>query len=106
MYVRPDQWRDAHRGWFCMSTADKNSQWDDAYDFIIVGSGGGSMCAALACKTLGRRALIIEKLPKVGGSTGYSGGVWWIPNNPVMKRHGVDDSYEKARQYLDAVATY
>ena len=23
-----------------------------------------------------------------------------------MKRHGVDDSYEKARQYFDAVATY
>ena len=66
--------------------------WDETYDLVIVGSGGGSMCAALASKTLGKRALIIEKQPLVGGSTGFSGGVWWIPNNPVMKRAGVDDS--------------
>jgi 3-oxosteroid 1-dehydrogenase len=80
--------------------------WDATYDFVVVGSGGGSMCAALACQSAGKEAIIIEKLPKVGGSTGYSGGVWWLPNNHVMKRHGVSDSYERARQYFDAVVTY
>lgn len=80
--------------------------WDHSYDLVIVGSGGGSMCAALAAKQFGKRALIVEKQPLVGGSTGYSGGVWWIPNNPVMKRHGVADSPERARQYLDAAVTY
>jgi 3-oxosteroid 1-dehydrogenase len=80
--------------------------WDATYDFVVVGSGGGSMCAALACKSVGKQALVIEKLPKVGGSTGYSGGVWWLPNNHVMKRHGVSDSYERARQYFDAAVTY
>ena len=80
--------------------------WDESYDFVIVGSGGASMCAALVAKSLGKKPLIIEKLDKVGGSTGFSGGVWWIPNNPVMKRAGVADSYERARQYLDAVASY
>jgi len=80
--------------------------WDENYDFVIVGSGGASMCAALVAKSLGKKALIIEKLDKVGGSTGFSGGVWWIPNNPLMKRAGVADSYDRARQYLDAVATY
>lgn len=82
------------------------SQWDESVDLLIVGSGGGSMCAALKAKELGKRALIIEKLDKVGGSTGYSGGVWWVPNNPVMKRHGVADSYEKAQQYLASTVTY
>src|SRR5271167_263768 len=82
------------------------SAWDETYDFVIVGSGGASMCAALLAKHLGKRALIIEKLPKVGGSTGFSGGVWWIPNNPVMKRSGVEDSYERSKQYFDAVVTY
>lgn len=82
------------------------ANWDASYDLVIVGSGGGSMCASLIAKTLGKRALIIEKQDKVGGSTGYSGGVWWVPNNPVMKRHGVDDSYERARQYLDAAVDY
>lgn len=83
-----------------------SKSWDETYDFVIVGSGGASMCASLVAKTLGRRALIIEKLPRIGGSTGFSGGVWWIPNNPVMKRAGVEDSYERARRYLDAVVTY
>ncbi|MGF6995751.1 FAD-binding protein [Paraburkholderia sp. GAS32] len=80
--------------------------WDASYDFVVVGSGGGSMCAALACKTAGKEALILEKQGKVGGSTGYSGGVWWLPNNHVMKRHGVNDSYERARQYFDAAVAY
>jgi 3-oxosteroid 1-dehydrogenase len=80
--------------------------WDASYDFVVVGSGGGSMCAALACKTAGKEAVIIEKQDKVGGSTGYSGGVWWLPNNHVMKRHGVKDSYERARQYFDAAVSY
>lgn len=79
------------------------AQWDETYDFVIVGSGGGSMCAALAAQDRGLRPLIVEKCDKVGGSTALSGGVWWIPDNPVMKRAGRADSYEKARQYLDAV---
>ena len=83
-----------------------NGTWDEAFDFVIVGSGGGSMCAALAAKQLGKRALIVEKQPLIGGSTGFSGGVWWVPNNPVMKRAGVADSAERARQYLEAAVTY
>jgi 3-oxosteroid 1-dehydrogenase len=72
------------------------------HDFVIVGSGGGSMCAALAAQALGKRPLIIEKLAEVGGSTGYSGGVLWIPNSPTMRRAGIADSYQRARTYLDA----
>lgn len=80
--------------------------YDHSYDLVVVGSGGGSMCAALAAKQLGQQALIVEKQALVGGSTGYSGGVWWIPDNPVMKRHGVQDSPQRARQYLDAAVRY
>jgi 3-oxosteroid 1-dehydrogenase len=65
-----------------------NGTWDEVADLVIVGSGGGSMCAALAAKRLGKRALIVEKQALVGGSTGFSGGVWWVPNNAVMKRAG------------------
>jgi 3-oxosteroid 1-dehydrogenase len=76
------------------------------YDLVIVGSGGGSMCAALAAKKLGKRAVILEKLDKIGGSTGYSGGVWWVPNNPLMVREGIADSYERAKIHFDAVVDY
>ncbi|BAI74807.1 fumarate reductase/succinate dehydrogenase flavoprotein domain protein (plasmid) [Azospirillum sp. B510] len=79
------------------------AQWDETYDFVIVGGGGGGICAALAAQDRGLRPLIIEKCDKVGGSTALSGGVLWIPDNPLMKRAGRVDSYEKARQHLEAV---
>ncbi len=58
--------------------------WDETVDFLIVGSGGGSMCAALALKELGKSSLILEKTDKIGGSTAMSGGVLWIPNHPLL----------------------
>jgi 3-oxosteroid 1-dehydrogenase len=72
-------------------------------DLLIIGSGGGAITAALVAKDAGLAPLIIEKQAKVGGSTGYSGGVLWVPNNPLL---GVKDSYERARQYLDAAVPY
>ncbi len=76
------------------------------YDLVIAGSGGGSMCAALAAKRMGKSVVILEKQDKVGGSTGFSGGVWWVPNNPLMTREGVPDSLDDARRYFEAVVTY
>ncbi|HEY6870881.1 MAG TPA: FAD-dependent oxidoreductase, partial [Novosphingobium sp.] len=76
------------------------------YDLVIVGSGGASMCAALYARQQGFNPVIIEKLDKVGGSTGYSGGVWWVPDNHVMKRHGVEDSPELAHRYFEAVVDF
>jgi 3-oxosteroid 1-dehydrogenase len=75
-------------------------------DLIIVGSGGGSMCAALVAKSLGKTAVILEKEARVGGSTSYSGGVWWVPNNPLLAASGIDDSLDKAREYLTRIVTY
>ena len=77
---------------------------DEFHDFVVVGSGGGSMCAGLVMRSSGKSVLILEKTALVGGTTSRSGGVMWIPNNPFMKRDGVEDSFEKASTYLDAVA--
>jgi 3-oxosteroid 1-dehydrogenase len=77
---------------------------DEFFDFVVVGSGGGSMCAGLVMRSAGKGVLILEKTPLVGGTTARSGGVMWIPNNPFMKRDGVEDSFEKASTYLDAVS--
>ncbi|MDO6414552.1 FAD-dependent oxidoreductase [Sphingomonas sp. BIUV-7] len=79
------------------------SGFDETYDFVVVGSGGGSMCSALAMRAAGKSVLIIEKTNLIGGTTARSGGVMWIPNNPFMKRDGVEDSLEKATAYLDSV---
>ncbi len=75
----------------------------ETFDFVIVGSGGGSMCAALVLRQAGKSVLILEKADLVGGTTATSGGVMWIPNNRFMKGDGVSDSREQAIAYLDAV---
>ena len=72
---------------------------DPSYDFVIVGSGGG-LAAAIKAKLLGIRALLVEKTPFVGGSSILSGGVIWMPNNPLMKRDGIKDSREAALTYM------
>jgi 3-oxosteroid 1-dehydrogenase len=74
----------------------------ETFDFVIVGSGGGSLCAALLLQTAGKRVLVLEKTELVGGTTAISGGVLWIPNNRFMRAAGVEDSREKAIAYLDA----
>lgn len=76
---------------------------DEDFDFVIVGSGGGSMCAALVMRAAGKRVLILEKTDLVGGTTAISGGVMWIPNNRFLAEAGIADSAEQAMTYLDAV---
>ena len=76
---------------------------DETFDFVIVGSGGGSMCAALVIKSFGLEPVILEKTDLFGGTTAKSGGVMWIPNNRFMKRDGVADNTERAMTYLDHV---
>jgi 3-oxosteroid 1-dehydrogenase len=76
---------------------------NETFDFVIIGSGGGSMCAALVMRDAGKRVLILEKTGLVGGTTAISGGVMWIPANPLMTAAGVEDSAERALGYLDAV---
>ncbi|MDB5714512.1 MAG: fumarate reductase/succinate dehydrogenase flavoprotein domain protein [Sphingomonadales bacterium] len=76
----------------------------DNYDWIIVGSGAGSIISGLLGQSIGRQVLILEKEDKIGGSAALSGGVIWIPNNSVMKEAGIADSHADAVTYLNACA--
>lgn len=77
--------------------------WDTTVDFVSVGSGGGGMVAALTADASGASALVLEKQALIGGSTCMSGGIVWVPNNPVMRADGVPDSYEDALAHFEAV---
>lgn len=50
------------------------------YDFVIVGSGGGGVIAAITAKKNGLNPLVLEKTDRVGGSSALSGGIVWLPN--------------------------
>ncbi|MER5279620.1 FAD-binding protein [Streptomyces sp. NPDC002809] len=83
-----------------MSAAAQGA-WDEEFDFVVVGSGGGGMAAALTAADSGLSTVVVEKGRKYGGSTGISGGGIWIPNNPTLRARGHDDSRESVRRYLD-----
>ena len=71
-------------------------------DVLVVGAGTG-MLAAINAASLGLSTLLIEKSPYLGGSTSISGGGFWVPNNSILREHGVPDSMERATTYLDAL---
>ncbi|WP_375482742.1 FAD-binding protein [uncultured Mycobacterium sp.] len=77
-----------------------NGRWDESVDLLIAGSGGGGMVAALAALDSGLQPLIVEKQALVGGSTGLSGGIVWLPNNPLMRAEGIADSHQDGLAYL------
>lgn len=74
--------------------------WDRSVDLLIAGSGGGGMVAGLAALDCGIEPLIVEKQALIGGSTGLSGGIVWLPNNPLMRADGIADSHQDGLAYL------
>jgi 3-oxosteroid 1-dehydrogenase len=77
--------------------------WDKSVDLLIAGSGGGGMVAALAALDSGIEPLVVEKQDLIGGATGMSGGMVWLPNNPLMVADGIPDSHEDGMAYFDSV---
>jgi 3-oxosteroid 1-dehydrogenase len=77
---------------------------DHHCEFLVVGSGGGGMTAALRAHDSGLDTLVIEASDKFGGSTGLSGGALWVPNNLHMSGTGIADSFEEGLQYVRKVA--
>ncbi len=74
---------------------------DVTCDVLVVGSGAGGLTAAVTAAKLGLSVIVAEKADRFGGTTARSGGVLWIPCNPVNARAGVtDDTREAARTYL------
>ncbi len=80
-----------------------STEWHDSYDVVVVGTGASALSAAITAEYNGMKTLVVEKLDKWGGSSAYSGGGLWIPNNFLMKEQGVLDSEEEALEYMEAV---
>ena len=80
-----------------------DERWDESVDLLVIGSGAGGLSAGLRASALGSDVLIVEKGDRYGGSTAMSGGVCWVPNNPYMKKVGIDDNAEDALTYLKAI---
>jgi succinate dehydrogenase/fumarate reductase flavoprotein subunit len=47
---------------------------------------------------------VFEKGDLLGGTSAVSGGIVWIPNNPLMREAGLSDSREEALAYLESLS--
>jgi len=81
-------------------TADSKTE----FDVIVLGAGAGGLAAACVAAAEGLETLLVEKSEFVGGTTAISGGMIWVPANAKMREAGIEDSVERAREYLDRVA--
>jgi len=74
----------------------------DIYDVVVVGSGAGGLVAALTAAINGQSVLVLEKSSQIGGTSAVSAGTIWVPANAQMLEAGIEDSLERAREYLGA----
>lgn len=72
-------------------------------DVVVMGSGAGGLTAAITAAKGGRSVLLVEKADVIGGTTAWSGGGVWAPNNHHMASADEPDSPEQAAAYLQAV---
>jgi len=76
----------------------------DTYDVIVLGTGAAGLTAALRAAAAGMEVGLFEKAEKVGGTSAWSGGTVWLPNNRHETALGFDDSREQVITYLDSLS--
>ncbi|MFN0093723.1 MAG: FAD-dependent oxidoreductase [Dehalococcoidia bacterium] len=70
------------------------------YDVIVLGTGAAGLTAAITAHAHGARVGLFERGEQVGGTSAWSGGLVWIPNNPHMAELEIPDSRVEAISYL------
>ncbi|MCY4548835.1 MAG: FAD-dependent oxidoreductase [Defluviicoccus sp.] len=76
----------------------------EAVDLLCVGSGLAGLSAALAAAGRGLKSCVVEKSTRLGGGSAMSSGGVWIGANRHQAAHGLSDSPEETRAYLDFIA--
>lgn len=88
---------------------DPPAAWDEEYDVIVVGTGGGLFAAMRSCE-LGSNTLCIDKLSLVGGASQES-SIFAVSGTDVQLEHGLPDIGELmlgsflSRQYEGSART-
>ena len=78
-------------------------EWAETCDLIVAGSGAAGLAAAVTAAHHGLSVVLAEKAPVLGGTTAWSGGWIWAPDNPVARRAGVQEKAGAPQRYLEAV---
>lgn len=80
---------------------------DDAFDLLIVGSGGaGLTAAALLSEKTNLKIAVFEKEPIIGGTSILCGGQWAVAGTDLQKSQNVKDSADLFFEDLMRVGNY
>lgn len=86
-----------------MQKSPAEPSWDREVDLLVIGTGAAGLSATLTAAAQGAEVLALEKTEYLGGTTAYSAGTCWVPNNRFQHEDGILDDHERAVRYLDAV---
>jgi succinate dehydrogenase/fumarate reductase flavoprotein subunit len=79
------------------------SEGDNQFDVIVVGAGGSGLCCAAEAASRGAKVLVVERAPKIGGTTSWAVGAYTSSATPHQKRAGVDDDPDRHYADMDLV---
>lgn len=63
--------------------------WDEEFDVIVIGTGGG-LAGAVRASQLGASVLLVDKMPDIGGAS-KEASVWVAPGTVVQESLGMPD---------------
>lgn len=69
-----------------------NDSQDIVTDVVVVGGGGAGLAAAIEAARAGAKVVLLEKNPKLGGTTARSVGSITATGTPFQAKAGVEDS--------------
>lgn len=79
--------------------------WDYEVDLLVLGAGAAGLSAALTGAARSANVLLVEKSEYIGGTTAYSAGTCWIPDNHFQRADGNTDDRVRVERYLDQVVS-
>src|SRR5687768_5403825 len=73
-------------------------------DIIVIGGGGSGLMAACAAARLGRRVIVLEKQPRLGGTTVMSVGTISTSSTEQQTGAGIIDTTEEHFEHMGKFA--
>ena len=75
--------------------------WDMRTDVLVAGSGAAGVSAAIEAREAGAEVLLIEALPRFGGSSAMSGGVVYAGGGTALQKAlKIEDSVEQMYRFI------